>query len=320
MIRSRQHRGYVLVMVLAILTLAASVLAAAACRTSDACLEAGDAQRSLQRKWAFISSQAAVLDRAEELLADKKDAFDRPVDEPPAAIKHFTLDLGGSKVELILADEQAKANVNMIAKRREAPEDVEETLRRLQGTNRHFLSVRLRPSPPPKSKATTVPVQYESFDQCLVSTGPEELVGADSSDGYATGTISCWGGGKVNFRRAPLTVLREVTSGCLDENDLDVLIRAREQNPEISLTKALALLKSEIAATEEGQPSAPQPKAPEKSDKKRDEAMTLLTDSSHCHSLWIIVREKTRNWYRLYVNQFGDPDCDAGRFTLAWQP
>ena len=309
-----RHPGYVLVMVLAVLALAGSVLAAAACRSSDRVLEAGEAERALQRKWTFISTQAAVLDRAEEVLAGEKDEADRPSDAPPAVLRHFSLDVGGARIELILSDEQAKASVNMIAKRRGAAEDVEEALRALQADTRHFLPILLRPSLPRKSRATTVPVLYETLDQCLAFAGPTELVGMESTEGYAMHTITCWGGGKVNFKRAPMAVLREVTSGCLDENDLDTLVRAREQDPGISLTKALTFLKIDGTRSDEAQ-------ALQKlTEKKRDEAMTLLTDSSHCHSLWIIVHGKTRNCYRLYVNQFGDPDCEAGRYTFAWQP
>ena len=200
----------------------------------------------------------------------------------------------------MLADEQAKANVNMLAKRRADTGNLDEALRVLQAGGRTFLPVRLRPSPTRKVRATTVPILYETFDQCLTVEGPWQLVSAETGRGCASETITCWGGGKINFKRASMAAMREVAAGCLDDTQVDTLLRLRDQEPRTALSDALALLKL--------------------SEKTRDEAMTILTDTSHCHSLWVIAHDKTRDYFRLYVDQYGDPDCETGRYTYAWEP
>ena len=294
-----RHPGYVLIMVLVVLAMAGSVLAAATCRTSRRVLEAGESERRLQRKWLSVSAQTVILDRAEEVMAGDPDA-DRFSFAPPAVFKHFALSAGGMDFDLVLADEQAKANVNMMAKRRAETGNLDEALRVLQASNRTFLPGRLRPSPIRKVRATTVPILYETFDQCLTVEGPWQLVSAQSGEGLASESITCWGGGKINFRRAQRAALREVSDGCLNEFQIDTLIRLRDQAPKTKLPEALTLLKL--------------------SEKTHDEAMTLLTDDSHCHSLWVIAHDKTRDYFRLYVDQYGDPDCETGRYTYAWEP
>jgi hypothetical protein len=297
--RTRQP-GYVLVMVLVVLAMAGSVLAASACRTSRQVLDAGESERRLQRKWLNASAQKVVLDRAEEILIGEPDIAGRPSYDPPAVARRFTLAAGGVTFDLVVADEQAKANVNMLAKRRADTGNLDEALRVLQADSRTFLPVRLRPSPTRKVRATTVPIIYETFDQCLALDGPWQLVSAEATERAAGDAITCWGGGKINFKRASLAAMREVCSGCLDDGQVDTLVRLRGQDPKTTLSGALALLKL--------------------SEKTRDEAMAVLTDASHCHSLWVIARDTTRDYYRLYVDQYGDPDCETGRYTYAWEP
>jgi hypothetical protein len=297
--RNRQP-GYVLVMVLIVLAMAGSVLAAATCRTSRRVLDAGESERRLQRKWLAVSAQTVILDRAEEVLAGKADAAGRVSYEPPAVTRHIAITAGGMDFTLVLSDEQAKANVNMMAKRRAETGNLDEAMRVLQASNRTFLPVRLRPSPTRKVRATTVPILYETFDQCLTVEGPWQLVSTEAARGVASQEITCWGGGKINFRRASMAALREVCVGCLDDIQLDTLIRLRNQEPRTKLSEALALLKL--------------------TDQTRDEALALLTDESHCHSLWVIAHDKTRDYFRLYIDQYGDPDCETGRYTYAWEP
>jgi hypothetical protein len=295
-----RHPGYVLVMVLVILAMAGSVLAAATCRTSKQVLDAGASERRLQRKWLSVSAQTVILDRADDVLVGAPDVAGRVSYDPPSVSRHIVVTAGGMNFDLVLADEQAKANVNMMAKLRADAGNLDEALRVLQASHRTFLPVHLRPSPTRKVRATTVPIIYETFDQCLTLDGPWQLVSSETSQGYAAEDITCWGGGKINFRRASMAALREVCVGCLDDTQLDTLIRLRDQAPKTTLTEALMLLKL--------------------TDKTRDEAMTLLTDDSHCHSLWVIAHDKTRDYFRLYIDQYGDPDCETGRYTYAWEP
>ncbi len=299
--------GFVLVLVLVVLAVAGTALAAAARRSSEAVAAAGDAERALQRKWGILGIQATCLPQAEAILIgrDAEAGHDGSDDEevrrePVPVSRRFSLDLGGTMFDVTVADEQAKANANMLHHRR-GKRGLETALRTLRPLTAVPVRVHLRPlSLDEEPKATDLLARYETFDQLFDAAGPDDLLGDGRGAAGVAGKVTCWGSGKVNLRRAGRDVLREVGRGCLKEFEIDKLVRLREEKPDVTAAEAIARL--------------------ELDEKQRAEAGKLLTDTSMCHSLRIVVRGRTRSWHRLCVHQAVGAGGEGGLRVLAWEP
>jgi hypothetical protein len=290
MARGRTRRGFVLLMVLVVLAVAGSLLGLCAHRTSRRALEVGIRERTLQRRWAVRSLEAVCLPQAEAILTEAG-----PEEGPPPASVRQTLDIGGTTFDLVVADEQAKANVNQVT-----------AIRRTDGVRacagalsegRWVLQVVPRPVDVKTSEIRSPKVLYASLEQVFQNTAPEDLLGTRDRPGPAE-RLTCWGNGKVHFRRSPVAVLRVVLEGVLTEYQLHRLVTLRDEQPDAGLHEILAGM--------------------ELDDKMREDAETRLTETSTCHSLWITARGKTRQWHRLSVTQQGDAENDAGHWTFVW--
>ncbi|MFH5806753.1 hypothetical protein [Alienimonas sp. DA493] len=108
--------GFVLVLVLALLTVCGLVAAGTATRSMDLALEAAAAEEDLQSRWAAASLERSVLGRAEELIAAeaaRESAGGRTAWPEPAGFERLVT-LNGRDLRLTVADESAKANVNAL--------------------------------------------------------------------------------------------------------------------------------------------------------------------------------------------------------------
>ena len=275
--RPSHNAGFVLVLVLLVVFIAGAALATTARTSCGRALDAGDALQQLQLRWGSRSCQAAYLPRAEQMLMDR----DRDgVYDTPAATARRTVTLGAMTFHLIFSDEQAKANVNLIAAQ-QGKQALRHSLRTLQADQRRLLRVRLKPAAAKARAFGPAPPIYTSFDQLFEFEHPSELVGIDTLRPPASARITCWGDGRVNFKRAERAVLRQSLAGLLDETSLDTLIRLRRESPDCTLAEAIKHL------------ALPR--------KKAREVRRYLTDRSRSHGLWVIAEGPTRKWYRLYV-------------------
>jgi hypothetical protein len=285
-------RGYVLLMVLVVLAVAGSLLGLSARRTGEKVLEAGVAERDLQRRWAIRTLEAGCLPRAEAILRRHK-----PEDGPVPASVWTTLDLGGVALDVVVSDEQAKVNVNRLAAERDGRALIRAGIRRLSD-GRWPLQIILRPVVQETGAIRSPPLRYASLEQVFASASADDLLGAEAGRRGPSQRVTCWGNGKVHVRRADRTVLREALGSALSEHQLARLIALREEMPEAGLETLLAELELE--------------------DKVQAAVRDRLTESSACHSVWLVVRGRTRRWYRLVVDQGGDAANDAGRWTFLW--
>jgi hypothetical protein len=287
--RKRRQGGFVLLMVLAVLVLAATVLAAAASRSCRSALEAAEAQRDLQRRWGALSAKAAVLPRAELLLAQEEARLQRP-----AVSTRWELELGNVPLVLALSDEQAKANVNLL-EARHGRQSMVASLSRLQSGSSALLPVRPRPQEIRRVRGQLAPPRYESFDMLFEVQGPWQLVGADGRTASVE-RITCWSDGRINFGRADRESLRTVTRGILNEAELAKLLEFRRDVPGGSVHEALKRLE------------LPRERAVE--------AARLLTNGSQCHALWVVSGDSGERHYRLYI---GRGEGAAGsEWRFAW--
>ena len=287
------NKGFVLLMVLVLLAVAGVVLASLARQSCELASQASAARRDLQIQWGSLSSRELVLPSAAEIL----DQPENDGDKPPCTIRK-SLTLGTIKFDLLLCDEQAKANVNLLAKRREG-QGVDGVVQSLQSSARNNLRVQLRPAKPQNDLSFVgIPPLYAFYDQIFEYKHPSELADPAATEDTPVSRLTCWGNGQVNFRKASRDVLRAVTEGVLDETQLDALVKLAQNNPYATIQDAMKVLKL---------PAEKTPLAGE-----------LLTDQSGCFSLWIVADDSTRKYYRLYVAQGANALNDRQSVTFGW--
>src|SRR5688500_4301510 len=271
----QRRRGYVLVVTLGLLVLAATLLVSIGRASLRRAAAAREAAEDLQRRWGVTSCRLAVMPAVESVLVDQERKLRRPV-----AVHRTSLTLGGQRFDLVLADEQAKANLNVLLDESDVPR-VETRLREVTRLRKalavggvgHLL--RLRPDPsavPPQRTSTTspatrpiVPQRVTGFGQIFDGAAPEALAGPSE-------LVTCWGSGLLNVRRASPAAIRLATP--LSGIEIAGLLRAREAPPAGGLVKSTGI--------------KPRPGL-------------HLTESSSCHSLWIVARTGRREWRHFTV-------------------
>jgi hypothetical protein len=288
---ARPNAGFVLLMVLVVLVVAGTVLAAAARRCAQNATRAAVAHRDLQLRWGTLSCRVTVMPKIEQILDDS-----RTRQEPVVLEARRTVVLGGLPFHLVVGDEMAKANANTIADFL-GDEALRQAMRKLQAGGRGFLEIRLRPTDLSREVPDTS-VRFASLDQIFVMPHPSEWIGLASADGsIARRRVTCWGDGRINLLRAELPTLREVLKGDLTESQLARLDAMRREESPPPLSQLLAQLQLTGEQTQM--------------------VGALVADQSACHSLWVCVEGPTRRWYRLYVREDRGPD-DATEWAFAW--
>lgn len=309
MVSSQRHRGYVLLTSLLLLLLVSAAMASA-CRLSlRQALVAQEAQRSLQLRWAAISCETALLPQAEMVLAAEQKRTNSPV---VSCLK--TVNLGGSDIQLLFADEQAKINAQSLL-RRLGKSDAEISIRQLlsgtglagkvrlrpgtfnapttlptalattQGSQRQQLLTPQRPVSKSAAPAPTIEVALGSLGAVFDVVRPQDLIDSRYGLASAADRVTCWGNGRINWRRASESTLRLALSPPLDLNQIAKLLSQRssfsDSSQPISQSRVLGGLDltgpQQIAAGDQ------------------------LSDGSECHSIWVIEPQSDQKSYRIYV-------------------
>lgn len=297
----RRQRGYVLLLTLVVLMLAATVMAAMARRSFSRALSAERAAQELQRRWGVLSCQQVVLPDAERVLRSTERLSGRPV----SSVRH-TVTLGQQAFELVLSDEQAKLNVNALLRQRgrtEAERIVREVLRggggggsaggetvRLSIDSGRRASVESEVDDPDDRPLHTL-------SEVFPSASPGALIGATAGPSL-TADVTCWSTGELNFRRASVAALRQFCSPAVDALELRKLLDAREKSPNLRASDALDRLQL--------------------TDDARDSLELRLVDESQCHSLWIVARTRQRAWYHLFVTDRSVSESQPQTISFVW--
>lgn len=297
--RTRQPRGYVLLLTLMVLAVAAAALAGVCRAGLQAAVQASRAQEDLQRRWGVASCRAA-------LFAKSPAVFGAP--RPPGAGSLseivLSLNLGGQPMTLVFGDEQAKANVNLLyASEQRAGAD--RAVRAFAQASGATLRVELRPmasqvqdpidsnpnddDPIGRDDADDLddlPIDtfeplFEGWGQVFAGVEPGELIRRRGPLPSVASNLTCWSDGLVNVRRASREVMLRACARVLGPADVGKLLAARDKDPAFDLWETLDAL------------SLPEA--------RRDAAERLLADESRCYSLWIVTRAGPRQWYDLTV-------------------
>ena len=274
-----RSRGYVLLLVLFVVALAAAAMAGICRMSLEKAVHASRAEAELHRRWAIITCRSVLLNKAEAVLSKAQG----PVSEVRREIA-----LGGLKYTLIFGDEQAKANVNLLYAQ-SGLAGAEREVRSIVQASGAAIPVELRPIPgrgkmfgSPDADENE-PLAFEGFGQVFGRTQPQVLVAGRGAAPSATAGITCWGDGSLNLRRASDEAVRAVLAHHLPAGEISRLLAFRARNPKLEdseLLDALAL------------PAA-----------RREAVEDLLTSESACHSLWIISDSGDRNGYDLAITE-----------------
>lgn len=292
MLHRTQKSGFALLLVLLVIALAGTAMAALARRQGLLAVQAVRAQRDAQLRWGMLSCRNLLLSQAEQILQAAQQKEQLP--QPEAS---FGVDLGAVRFEMVVADEQAKANVNLLAQRL-SQRDLQHRLEELVAKEANALTVRLIPLKYPE-KAQQVSqgelpgddmVLYESLDQVFQYDSVSSLFGPSAGRGsQARRRVTCWGDGKINIHRAEIEVLRAMLGDTLDESDIQALIHDRAGQSSWNLIRAIAEL--------------------ELSEEQLVKVKQILTTESHCYSLWICARDGFRQHYSLRILYTEDKDA-----------
>jgi hypothetical protein len=295
--------AFVLVMVLALLTVCALCLGGLARRSLDAGEQVATAQTDLQRRWGVVSCERTYLSLAKDLLeaeAAKLPANGQTWPLPASVAAEF--DLGELHFSILLADEDAKANLNAMARGnpdgpRAVASLVEQLVAGVDG-----LAVHVEP-PPTQSAPSQATVGSHQSAATLRSWGqifePTEVACPGEFAArlrHATRNITCWGSGRLNIQRASDEAIRFVCENEIGPDILGKLLARRHESGATGLEPLLDQL------------------ALRKTDRLTLER--LLTDRSSRYSLWILVRSPRRSWATLAI---GDgSSSQGGRETFTW--
>jgi type II secretory pathway pseudopilin PulG len=269
--KQKRQKGFVLVLVLAMLAIAALLSAGIARRSLDQSVAVAKKQKEMQRRWGEISCRQAVLNRAEILLRTEELRAGTTV-----PILQAIVTLEDQTFLLILSDEQAKLNLNTVFRNGDLTE-----VRQVLFTGSAAWQIRLRPDSR-ATKSNIYPPAFVSWGQVYDFT---EL-GNNPKKNYLPLTqlgerTTCWGNGLLNINRADTETLRQLGELVAPPQSVNRLIELRQENPLWALEKLL--------------------KEADVSDRDRRAFRKVLTDRSRCHALWTVTSSEKRSYVRLDV-------------------
>jgi hypothetical protein len=279
--RYSSRTGYVLVLTLGLLALASISLASVARYSLASATSANTAAEELQRRWGLLSVRHVFTEQAVAVLdaAVPPEQVNTPPWPKPASLS-TSFRLGGLTFSVLVSDEDAKANLNVLAAW--SPDKLAAISRRLsQGAGNLDLRA-LRPTQTGRS--------YQSWGEVfdLANLSAEQRAATELI--RSTRQITLWGSRQLNLRRASDEALREVASLALPIQKVGELVSLRKHwsGGEVGLLLAeLDLRRPQLSA-----------------------ASRLFTNDSRNYSLWIEIDNGQREWVYQYVDD-GGPACFA---------
>jgi hypothetical protein len=273
----RVRDGYALVLVLSMIVIAALMTAGLARSSLSLALDGIQAEDDLQRRWASAGIRQTVLPRGQAIL-DSLAADDTVV--PAPSVLDLDLNLAGHTFHLVLADEDAKLNLNMVYYAR----GIEEVSRHLRQANRTRLTVRLRPYRG-AADDEQLPV-FDSWGQAFDCRQANDTPSLAADLQSLTRHFTCWGSRRLNFRRATDESLRRACDVAGAAPSADKLIELRRNADPRRLDEVLNRLQL--------------------NDRERSSLAALLATDSTCLSLWTSSTQTAASWEFHVAEEAGD--------------
>lgn len=272
-----RRAGYVLLLVMVSVVITGIVLVGVARQSFRLALEAQARERELQARWGALSVQQLLLPTApslfEELeqMADDDDESDAP---PPTSIR-TVLVLGDRQFDVLLADESAKVNVNTLyhfGDRRAVERGVQQAT-----THARFVRPMLQPETMPlgqfpsgddeEDDAPPLPPAFRTWGQVFDLSGAGAAAPIRRALPELTSQLTCWGSGRLNFRRAADSSIVEICRLVMTEGRARRVVRKLRENSRLRFENVL-----------------------QQAGVGRDDQMklqSLLTQQSACFSIWV---------------------------------
>lgn len=292
-------------MTLVLVSLSTILLAGFARHSLRLALAATRARDDLQRRWAFETCRRSVLLQADQIFESRANTIKGDlVPWPQPAALATTIRLGDMQVSMVLADEDAKLDVNQVYEDPHARPKLASMIQHLSPPV-SALPLQLRPfadrsiSPQPsfsswgqvfdltlhesglsKTAAQKHERQGASALPLIFLTGQHEGLGKLMQ---GTRELTCWGSGRLNVARASDQTLETVVKRVEGDEVAQAILEQRRSTGQINLNQTSQL-------------------------------RSLLTDRSECYSLWV---ELTSDFGQSYafsvVDEMNTPKC-----TLLW--
>jgi len=279
---SKTRRGFILVMTLMLLAIAAVALAAVGRSSMGLAVSAVRARQDLQQRWGMYSSRHAVLELAPILLKEAEESTGEPV-----VSRQMEVQRSGHTYDLTVSDEQAKANINAMLQHH--GRDTTRTFIREQLADNIGAGEVYLPTHKPSQDRNTDGV--EELDRAIISLNhllpdfnPATFMKAD---GYPMQTLTCWGDGRINLSRAPDELVEDVTKpelGAIQIRRLRETLASSENMPLEEALISIELSKDDVPAV-----------------------LERLTLESSCYSVWVAMDNGKRSWHELSVLEL-EPD------------
>jgi hypothetical protein len=289
-------------MVLGLLVLCATVLVTVSQAALRRAVEARGVQEALQRRWGVVSCRRAVLENAEVILARAEALRKRPV-----AVMNSVVRLGDVEFELVIADEQAKANVNSVLGNSDVVRAETRIREALAGSglgNEVKIRATYGPIIAPIEQRDGA-LRVDGLGQVFDDVSPARLIRRAGGKVAPVELLTCWGSGAVNVRRASEEAIRLAGGRSITRVEVNRLIEARDavfagRRGEVPAGERLRGLMAETA-----------------SESVKNKGNLGLVETSSCHSVWIITRGGRREWYDLGVMDRSNPDRPV-MYTHSW--
>ena len=291
---NRTRPAYILLVVLAVMVLVVTVLSTLSQISLRRGLAAADAKVRLQQRVGIHSIERVVLSRAAKVFDRlEKESLDGGLPPPPPRQLRSVVTFGGVTFDVLLADEDAKADLNLMyhlmGKQR-----TESAVMELVGPS-VASAVRLDPAAAPvgdrwladqvdpddsDTEPPEIPRAFRSWGEVFDLNRLAAVVGDDAALPNVTATMTCFGSGGLNLRRAPDSAMLATLSGSLSRAGADRFVSRYRDNPMIALD---VLIEQES-----------------KTETDRIKLRRLLSTSSSHFSVWIDASTLSRGSQRMH--------------------
>jgi len=271
------RRGFILVMTLMLIAIAAVALVSVGRSSMRLAVNAVQARQDLQRRWGSISCRHTLLRLAPVVL---ETAATDPTQSRNSV--QTQIQLNNTTYTLTLSDEQAKVNINTmlhIHGREAARTYIREQCGSHPWSDKIVLpTTHTQPNPAGISEADDSHRKIISINHVLPAYDP----GYIDQDGCAPlDTITCWGDGRINLTRATDDLVQMVLKPMLSTAEIRKLRESISRSKSESLVEAI----KSLGVSEDDMPPL----------------LNRLTLDSSCYSVWIVVDNHMRSWYELAV-------------------
>lgn len=258
-----RRRGFVLLMVVVLIAIAAMILARLASTSLRVASVAVEEEREMRERWAVTSLRRYSFETAPRLFAGPSDPDS---DEGARAVFWQDVRLAGETWKIVVAEESAKLNLAMF-RGQIGSDDWSTDVELLLETD----SVRL------KSSIESPRLRWGDW---LESAGSSR---SPSAEAVATATqrITLWGDGRLNVMQCDDETLGIVWRRQFGHAPPAVLHQMRSQQPRPTTQQMMAAL--------------------DLRDSQRDKANNWITAESRCYSTWVFCRTSHRVPASLFV-------------------